>query len=294
MARTVEDHYNALIAAMNTEAALADLVPQADDAQTLLNDITSPSKVAEHRLWFWCFAYFSWLIEELFGIHLINVEARLAVKYGSLRWWRQALYDFQNGFALDFVEQVATYVDTTSAAAVAARIIKYAAAIQSNDGRVFLKAAKDNAGEPEPLSASEQTSVLEYITQKQPAGIRITFLSEEADFFMINCVVKYNPLVIAADGSLIAEPTIYPVEDAINEYLSSLPFNGVLSLTHLKDAVQAVEGVNDFIIDDAYYQLGITGWNLIDRLWQTYAGYIRVSTTAGETLSDTITYEAGE
>jgi len=295
MARTIAEIYNSMVVSMQNEDALADLQPQADDAQTLLTDINSPSAVADHRLWMWAFAFFTWLIEVLFDEHKTEIEEKVKVNVGHEKWWLFKLRAFQYGFDLDIQEETIQYADTTSTAALASRIIQYAAAVTNLNGRVLLKAAKDNAGEPELLNPSELTSLTGYCRQIQAAGVRIDVLSSAADLFMINAEVKYNPLIMANDGSLISDGAVFPVQDAINAYLKDLDFNekGQLSITKLKDRVQAATGVNDFVISDSYYQIGITGWNLIQRLYNTQAGFIRVSSGIGETLNDTLTFTDG-
>lgn len=295
MARNIKTIYNSMVAAMNAETPLADLAPQADSAQDLLTDINSPSKVADHRLWMWFFAFFTWLVEVYVDAIIVGVKERTSINVGHSKWWVSKLKAFQYGFDLDVDDEKIVYADTTSGAAEAARIVKYAASVTNIDGRVLLKAAKDSAGEPTPLSPSELTSLQEYCNQIQISGVRKDVLSTVADLFMINAEVRYNPLVIASDGSLILDGATFPVHDAIVGYLKDLDFNenGQLSLTALKDRVQLVDGVEDFIISDALYQIGVSGWITINRLYNTQAGYIRVSTNSGETLNDTLTFTAG-
>lgn len=285
-----------MVVQMNTEATLSGLAPQADDAQTLLTDVESPSKVADHRLWMWAMAFFTWLLELLFDETKADIRAREGKPWGHLRWWRQKLLDFQYGDALDFVDDQIGYADTTSPSSIASRIIKYSSAQQAQDStgpKVLLKAAKDLGGEPDPLNGGEMTALTEYCEQLQGAGVRIELLSQSADLLKLVAEVRYNPLVIASNGELIASPGVYPVKDAINAYLRNIKFNGQLSLTTLKDRVQEVEGVNDFIIISAEYKVGVNPWTQIQRLYNTFAGYIRVSSTAGETLDDTLTYTPG-
>lgn len=296
MARTVEQIYDSMVAQMNAETELAGLAPQADDAQTLLADVESPSIVADHRLWMWAMAFFTWLLELLFDDAKLDIRSREGKGWGHLRWWQQRLLAFQYGYELDFDDETIIYADTESPAAIASRIIKYAAAIQAQDStgpKVLLKAAKDLAGEPDPLSGAEMTSLAEYCEQIQAAGVRIELLSQSADLLKLVAEVRFNPLVLTNTGELIGSPGTFPVKDAIEVYLKAIKFNGQLSLTALKDAVQLVDGVNDFIIISAERKVGVNPWTQIQRLYNTFAGFIRMSTVTGETLDDTLTYVPG-
>jgi hypothetical protein len=61
--------------------------------------------------------------------------------------------------------------------------------------------------------------------------------------------VQYDPQVLTASGELITDPSVKPVEDAVNAYLHDIVYGGVLNKTKLVDAVQAARGVKDVILD---------------------------------------------
>ena len=62
--------------------------------------------------------------------------------------------------------------------------------------------------------------------------------------------IQYDPMLLNPDGSLIADSSIYPVEDAVNRYLASILYGGTFNRNKLIDAIQAVEGVKDLILGD--------------------------------------------
>lgn len=74
--RSEETIYQEYYTALAAETALGDLVPQADDAQTLLTDVTTAGKVADHRLWLRVFSFFSWMLEVLFDSHQTEVTTK--------------------------------------------------------------------------------------------------------------------------------------------------------------------------------------------------------------------------
>ncbi|MCF8465642.1 MAG: hypothetical protein K9G41_12420 [Flavobacteriales bacterium] len=296
MARTQDEIYQAYYTELQAQTPLADLVPQADDAQTLLTDISTPSKVAQHRLELRWYSFFSWMLEVLFDAYKAEVQTIAdANKFGTLRWWAAKLKAYQHGFALSFVENFAQYVDTTSSTALLNQVVKYSAAVQNSNGEVILKAAADDGnGNPVALTNAELTGLGEYCDQLQPAGVRLILISQNADLLMVTGTVYYNPLVLDEFGYLISDGTTRPVDDAIEAYIDGLPFNGRLSTTTLKDVVQLAEGVNDFVPSAIEYKIGTGNWTLINRLYDTFSGYIRVSSAVGETLPETIGYVAGE
>lgn len=285
--RSIDTIYEGYYDALDDESALGDLVPQADDTQTLLTDVSTTSKVADHRLWIRVFAFFSWMMEVLFDAHQTEVTAIAnSNKYGTLPWWVTELKKFQNGYSLTFVDNFPSYLDTTSAGALAAQIVKRAAAVNLGGGNVLLKVATDSAA-----IVTELPSIQAYVNMLKPAGPTVQVISLNADKLRLTTAqVTYDALVIAADGSLISEPSTFPVEDAINAYLAAIPFNGVFSINAMVDAVQAVEGVEDFQVDLAEYQVGVTPYAAIDWTYQTTAGWMIEDTSSGNAFADTLVY----
>jgi hypothetical protein len=293
--RTPSEIYESYYDELQAQTALADLEPQADDAQTLAQDVTTTSKVAEHRIWLWVFSLFSWMMEVLFDAHRTEVDARVQqARFGTLQWWVLKMKAFQYGYALAVVDDFFTYVDTTSSGAVASRIVTRAAAISLGGGDILLKAAKEPvADEPEALSGSERDALEEYCRMIQPAGPTVTVLSLNADRLRLTATCYYDPLLINPDGTLISDGSTRPVDDAIRAYLKAIPFNGVMSITHLIDAVQAVAGVNDFTVQTAEYRPGASvSYTVINRVHETVSGYMREE-DAPYAFEDTITYTPG-
>jgi hypothetical protein len=62
------------------------------------------------------------------------------------------------------------------------------------------------------------------------------------DILLLNLQIYRDPLVLDSSGMSILNGN-YPVQDAINEYMKELPFNGELVLAHFVDKLQKAEGV---------------------------------------------------
>lgn len=65
MARSPQYWYDYMIAEKQTNSNLNNLVPNPDTNQTLLNDLTTPSKVADWRLWIWVVANSSQIRQDI-------------------------------------------------------------------------------------------------------------------------------------------------------------------------------------------------------------------------------------
>lgn len=289
MARLLTEIYNLFITEKETHAELDTLVPNPDTAQTFLDDLTSTSKVAIWRLWYFSTAVGIKAHEEVFDDHKAELEAFADTLIGgNARWLQQECFKFQLGDALVFNSTTLKFgyavLDT------AKQIIKRCAVIEIG-GQVRIKVAKeDGGGNPVELTASELSAFDNYINNIKFAGTSTLVTSLPADQLRIFYDLHYDPSILASDGTLISDGVTKPVENAINNYVSNLPFNGILNLTELTDAVQAAQGVTDPVLTDAEARFGVNPFVDIDREYLADAGYMEVD--PGTPLSSSITYIA--
>lgn len=157
---------------------------------------------------------------------------------GTLKWYVDRALEFQVNTDLTTLvakDNRVQYVpvDTTK------RLITRAAATETGN-KVILKVAKalNAAGGLQPLSKSERQQVQAYFDRLRPAGIQMEVASTAADRLRVDGSVYYNPLLKEQDVR-------NGVEAAIAGYLAALPFNGLLLVSRLEDAIQAVPGVTD-------------------------------------------------
>lgn len=165
------------------------------------------------------------------------------------------------------------------------RIITRVAVITLGNGRVTIKVAKSDP--PVPLSAGEVTALEDYLDVIMPAGPVVTVSSLDADKLWIDAAVYY-------DGQYV-DSIQTDVEDAINDYLADLDFNGVVYVSKIQDAIQNVRGVKDVVVNEVRARRDTTVFasaTTLTRQWSTVAGYIVEETTSGQTFADTITYTA--
>ncbi len=191
---------------------------------------------------------------------------------------------FQYGDALHWIDNKYKYLTIN----IANQIIKRAAVIEAG-GQVRIKVAKlDLLGLPAPLSVAEVTAFKAYIGQIKFAGTKISVISREADLLKISFDVTHDPLVVNGSGELIIDPSTKPVEKAINDYIQNLPFNGILNLTSLTDAIQKAEGVIDPVLNSAEGKYGALAYQTIVKNYNADAGHMKID--PAYPLSLTINY----
>ena len=297
MARTIVQIYDSIITEKESFTNLDTLQPLADSSQTFLTNLTASSKVAGWRCMAFVIAVAIWTHEKLWDLFKAEVEqVALDAIPGTIRWYVNKAKEFQNGYLLEWNATLgqSEYADTTSQDAQDARIITQAAAIESN-GELTLKVAKGDIGSLAPLSAAELTSINQYFkgfgAVRQGvgfAGVVLTMLSEAADDIKLAITIYYDPLVIEMDsstpsrGRLISDTSIYPVEDAVETYLQTIPFNSKFAASGLVDAIQNASGVVDVILNEAWARYGVIAYSDIlattNQSYTARAGYLAVAT----------------
>lgn len=285
MARTLQQIYNEMVSEKETMTQLASLQPNIDSAQQLLSDLTTGSKVAIWRLLFFAVAVGIWSHEKLFDDLKAWIEVRATeIQTGTLPWYRTKALEFQYGDSLVFANDKYNYATVDEAA----RIVKLAA-VNEVGGNVIIKVAKlDSSSNPEPLSVPELAALDAYMGKIKFAGVKVINVSRTADLLKTYFKVYYNPLVLTSTGELISTPGVYPVRDAINNYIKNLPFNGVYSTTELTDLIQQATGVVNPVHENTSYKYGSFPYAPLVDYYQANAGYLSIDPAFP--LSATITY----
>ena len=278
-----------MIAEKNTFANLNVYQPNIDSSQTLLSDLKSTSKVARWRLMLWVVATCAFAVEVLLDVAILTMQAIAAKsRYGTLPWYAAVAKEFQYGDALSQVnlEYVYPVIDPTK------QIVAVAAANEGN-GKVNIKIARLNGGVLAPLTTPQLSAFTSYINLKKAAGSTVQVINNNPDELRLYLAVNFDPLVLSPTGELISTPGTYPVEDAVELYLSSLPFDGKFELMKLIDKIQeygADKGVVSAYVTNATSRYGTNPFISFAQSYYPNAGYMIIE--AATPLSSTITYTA--
>ena len=236
------------------------------------------------------------VFEQLLDQYQITIQGLIdAGTPNTYAWIQQAVLNFQYSAS---VPQIATLDTTTlipSYAVVnpALRIITQCAVVPNTalPGSILIKCSVGGT----PLSSPQLASLNSYLLTIMPP-IHWTVISVLPDLFMCGADVYYN-------GQYNLTFITTNVENAINNYLSSLPFNGTVVLSDLEKAVKAIAGVSDFVLRqiEAYGSNTtsvnavklVNAYTLIKRNYSTYSGQVIIDTNTGRTLADTLIFNIG-
>lgn len=204
---------------------------------------------------------------------------------GTPSWVKEKVIEFQYDATtaqfITLVDLVPTYNEVDEDL----RIISRVSVVEGGNGLVTVKVATGDT--PAAISALQKTALEEYLDILMPAGPTIVVISTDSDKLYIDAEVYYDGQFVNSIQS--------DVEDAITSYLANLDFNGVVLVSMIQDAIQAVTGVKDVVINEVRARADTTPFasaTTVARQWTTVAGYIVEETESGQAFSDTITYTA--
>lgn len=219
MARTINEIQTEMITAIQAQTGLK----------------LSTSKVAEWRLWTYVFAVAIHTFEIILDLFRTEINALTnKITPGTVRWYAEMAYRFQNGHELLFDEKTAMlYYPVEDPAA---RIVKIVAISEKESG-LLVKAAKLNPqGRIEPLTLEEKYNFTAYIDAIKFAGVQTDVISTTEDNIRYHLQVWFDP---AIPNTLVREN----IGKSLNEFKAAQGFDSMIYAQKLTDAVMATAGV---------------------------------------------------
>lgn len=207
-------------------------------AELNLNAVNSGSKVANWRLLVWIFAKVFRSHEKLVTKNAENSRPQNVPNY------TQMVYNFIDGVPL-IHDGNAFVFDLTGVDNVdERRIIKRVAVKESNLG-ILVKVATKVGGVIQPLTVDQATRAYIYIAQNTQPGVGVKLINQTADKIRVNLTAYVDPLIIDLNSGKQLNLTgdVYPVKDAVNDYLSELEFNGGFVKNYFSKRIETASGV---------------------------------------------------
>lgn len=255
--------------------------------------LTSTSKRAIYRLFTYIMAVAINVVEQLIDIFQASVTATAAAAAPATAAYLQAqILKFQYSTVTPQVIQLINFAPSYPVVDPTLNIISRCSVTTNLSNSVLIKVATGTP--PAALNAAQLASLQSYVGQIGVAGITYIVTSNNPDQLYIQATIYYQ----GQYSNVISTN----VQNAINNYLAAIPFNGVVKVSDLESAIKAVAGVNDVVMTNVAARADATafgsGTNLIQnnlvigRLWNTIAGYIISETTSGQTLTNSLTFVA--
>ena len=300
MARSIPVIYNQLLAAKNVQSG----------SGQPLNSLNSQSQVSKWNLWLWITAVSQNLFEQLCDLFQANIEAAIAsAPVYSPQWIADKLTQFQYSatdpqtVVLDETNFTINYPIINPSYQLISQ-----AGVQINASRsLTLKVAGGNPLTALSLDSDTYDALISYINTWMIPGTQYTLVSLNPDIVYVFAQVYYD-----ASYSGIVQGNM---QQAINNFLSAIPFDGTFTVSGLEDTMLKVSGVEDVVLNNVWVQTNgeyvdtplvypapadpwpdgtylVNANVLVDRYWQTFAGYATSVPNSNTyySLTQTITY----
>lgn len=273
MARTIADIKKSI-----TDVLIQD--PEIINAYQLTPDKTFEeefSAASVESIILYAASYGIYVHETLFDEHKAEVRAIIDnMKPGSQLWYANKAKDYQKGFALAYGSDKYDNTGFTDEVINASKIIKHAVAVEQDRG-MRIKVATEINGLLDKVSDIDMPGLKAYMEKVKYAGVPLNITSGVADSLRLNLLVKYDPLVLDAEGKRLDGNGPQTVQDAVKNYLKNLPFNGRLELSALMDALQLVDGVKAPYVTLAQKRYGIMEFTSFENMvYEPDAGYMKI------------------
>ncbi len=205
------------------------------------------STVSVESIVFFIVASAVFVLEVFFDRFRFDVDNKISTAVlASIPWYHKICLEYQHGDELVYNDANGQFL--YAEVNQAKQLVKYAACRDKGGGVLVLVSGEDEKGTPIALSNDVLVPFKSYLNKRKPAGVIVEVYSYDPDEISISLQVQYDPMLLNSDGSLIADRTVFPVEDAISGYLSGIVYGGMFNKTRLVDAVQAASGVADLLL----------------------------------------------
>lgn len=217
--------------------------------------ILSQSNVAEWRLWTYIFAAAIYAFEIILDAFKIEIDVITnKITPGTVRWYAEMCYRFQNGHELLFdASRAMLYYERVDTNAQVVKVV----AIREEKNKLTIKAAKqDNTGKIVPLDIEEKYNFTSYIDAVKFAGVDTNVVSTTEDKIRYNIDVYFEPSI---PNTLVR----HNVENSLNDFKATLGFDSMIYKQRFIDAVMNAQGVvtcNLILME----RKGVTDMNFIE------------------------------
>jgi hypothetical protein len=262
---------------------------------TELATLNSTSTTSIFTLWKFITSSIINYFEQLWDLYKIEIETVIKnAPVGSNFWVQKRIFDFQYSATVPQVLQVDANTLAVNYPIVDPTLLLITrCSVKTTPVKtVTIKVAKSEP--PVALSAPELASLVGYVSDISFAGVNYSVTSLASDKLYLKADIYYN----GQYASTISANVI----SAIKTYLSNLPFDGAVNLLKLTDAIQAVVGVTDIVLQDVAMRADATAFvsktylvlskTTVISTYPSQAGYVEEETTVGSLFTNTLNFIA--
>jgi hypothetical protein len=259
----------------------------------LQQEASNNSKRAKWRLWTRIQATAILVLEQIIDFFKEEIEVKISkATPGTAEWFTDKIYSFQYSATNPQVIQLINFAPQYPIVNKDLQIISRCSVITALSNQVTIKVAKQNP--PVALTNLELAALQSFVDKIGVQGVDYNCNSSNSDKIYINADIFYT----GQYASVIKNN----VKEAINIFLSKIPFDGKFKVLDLELAIKNVLGVQDVLIknlkvrpDNLIFLNGlylVQNKTTISRLINLLSGYVVEETTVGFTFDDSLNFIA--
>lgn len=278
MAHSIAYWYKLLADEKDSQPTISSVLqPSNDELQnlrTIIQQDSSPSQAVLWRIWTWIIATGYYCLELLQDNHIAEVTflARKRGQVGQAEWFIEKCKEFQYGDEVKVLEdEYGLKYTGYDPGTTGEKCVKLVAINTGSSSNVIKVANLDSSNNAIALTSNQRTAFIAYYNKIKPVGTNATIIAAAAD------IVKYT-IDVEVDGQADIAAITTAINDAIKAYHQTLDFSGVVRLSRLGDAIQAVTFVKDYTISLAQIKPDGGSYVTFTSKTETYAGYCVVDT----------------
>lgn len=207
-----------------------------------LTEFQNSSKMSVIDAFTWVTSACIWTFENILDIFKVDLAKDLQNRInGNAAYYANALLKYQSGDELEMNEEGTAFsyptIDETKRVITRVSYSEY----QEEgfyDKQLILKIATGEPGAYERVSDEELLAIRAYFNQIAFAGTHATIVSRKGDVLVPRVTVYY-------DGAISEEEVYKNIEDALNNFIANVSFDGVIYTQKIIDAIQRAEHVVD-------------------------------------------------
>lgn len=207
-----------------------------------LTEFKNSSKMSVLDAFTWVTSACIWTFENLLDVFKVDLAKDLQNRInGNAAYYANALLKYQSGDELEMnAEGTAFSYPTIDETKRVVTRVSYSEQQEEGfyDKQLVLKIATGEPGAYERVSEEELLAIRAYFHQIAFAGTHATIVSRKGDVLIPRVTVYY-------DGAISEEEVYANIENALNDFIAQVSFDGVIYAQKIIDAIQRADHVVD-------------------------------------------------
>ena len=216
------------------------------DTYLELTEFKNGSKMSILDAFTWVASACIWAHENIMDVFKVDLASDLENRVnGTPSYYANALLKYQSGDDLVINDEgtICSYATTDESKRIVTKV-SYSEVTEENfnDKMLLLKIATGDPGSYSRIENDELLKIRAYLSNLLFAGQHALVVSRNGDVLVPKVTVYY-------DGAIEESEVYQNIENALNDFINNIKFDGVVYAQKIIDAIQSAEHVTDVQVD---------------------------------------------